>query len=198
MPTLAPVRRPTADTRPRKTYAAALLIALALALSACAPVQPLHPEQYLAPPPVERPNTEVYFYPTAGQSTARQDRDRYECYLWAVQQSGFDPSQPQLAPHQRIEVVPASPPGQQTAAGAIIGAAMGAAIAEPHHSAKGAVTGAIAGALLGAASEQTQQDQAQQRYDLYATQHSAQLERKASDYRRAMSACLEGRGYSVR
>lgn len=191
------LRRPTSQAWPRIVRTPALLAAAALALSACAPVQPLHPEQYLAPPPVERPNTEVYFYPTQGQGKAQQDRDRYECYLWAVQQTGFDPSQPRLAPHQRIDVVPAPPSGQETAAGAILGAAMGAAISE-HHTARGAVTGAIAGAMVGAAAESAKQKQAQQRTELYATQHSAQLERQASDYRRAMAACLEGRGYTVR
>jgi hypothetical protein len=41
-----------------------------------------------------RPDTRVYVYPTAGQSEAQLDRDRYECHLWAVLQSGFDPTQP--------------------------------------------------------------------------------------------------------
>ncbi|MCI0506751.1 MAG: hypothetical protein L0Z73_11675 [Gammaproteobacteria bacterium] len=50
------------------------------------------------------PTTTVYFYPTRGQSEQQQDRDRYECYMWAVKQTGFDPGQAQLAPHQRIEV----------------------------------------------------------------------------------------------
>ena len=29
-----------------------------------------------------------------GRSPEQQDRDRYDCHLWAVKQSGFDPSAP--------------------------------------------------------------------------------------------------------
>jgi hypothetical protein len=43
------------------------------------------------PPP---PMTTVYLYPAHGQSAAQQDRDKYECNLWAVQQTGFDLSSP--------------------------------------------------------------------------------------------------------
>ena len=43
----------------------------------------------MEPPP---PETNVYFYPVRGQSPEQQDRDKYECNTWAVQQSGFDPS----------------------------------------------------------------------------------------------------------
>lgn len=188
------------ETSPTPRTVRALLPIAALAVAACAPLPPSQPVRYQVPPP-PRPATEVYFYPNAGQSAAQQDRDRYECYLWAVQQSGFDPSQPQLAPHQRVEVIPAPPAGQETAAGAVIGAALGAAVSRPRDSFQGAVTGAIAGALVGAAAEGARQEQAAQareRYDLYSTQHTARLERQARDYRRAMAACLEGRGYTVR
>jgi hypothetical protein len=65
-------------------------------------------------------STQVFAYPRQGQSEQQADRDRYDCHLWAVQQSGFDPAEPA----ERLELIP--------------------------------------------------------------------------DYRRAMTACLEGRGYSVR
>jgi outer membrane lipoprotein SlyB len=146
--------------------------------------------------------TQVYFYPAAGQSAAQQDRDRYECYLWAVKQSGFDPSQPQLAPHQRVEVVPRPAPGHDTAVGAATGAVIGAAVSRPHDALKGAVVGAAAGAIIGAASDTTRQQRAARAQERYNQQRDAQqaahIEQQAEDYRRAMAACLEGRGYSVR
>ncbi len=40
---------------------------------------------------------QLFVYPTKGQSPERQNRDRYECHAWAVQQTGFDPSNLQLA-----------------------------------------------------------------------------------------------------
>jgi hypothetical protein len=147
------------------------------------------------------PTTVVYFYPAHGQSEQQRDRDRYECYLWSVKQSGFDPGQAQLAPHQRVEVRPAAPPGSDTAAGAVSGAIVGA-IAAPHDATEfGLVFGAITGAMLGAASDSARQQQAehvQRQYDAKDAQRYARLEKKARDYRRAMTACLEGRGYSVR
>ena len=63
---------------------------------------------------------EIFVYPSQGQSDEQRDRDRYECYVWASEQTGYDPG----AGDPEIE--------------------------------------------------------------------------KAGDYRRAISACLEGRGYTVK
>jgi hypothetical protein len=172
----------------------------ALALSACATASQSASVQPAAPPPPP-PSTQVYFYPTSGQSAAQQDRDRYECYLWARKETGFDPSSPQLAPHQRLEVKPMPPTGQDTAVGAVAGAMFGAVAAPPGRNAEGAAVGAVAGAIIGAASDAERQEQAervQQSYDQRAVQHAARVEQQASSYRRAMAACLQGRGYSVR
>ena len=173
----------------------ALIATLMVAACAPAPTRPVAEQP--APPP---PSTEVYFYPNKGQSAAQQERDRYECYLWAMKQTGFDPSAPQLAPHQRLQVVPAPPPGRDTAAGAITGAVIGAVVSPPGKTAEGAAVGAVAGAVAGAASEAARQEQAarvQERYDQRYAQRAARLEQQASSYRRAMAACLEGRGYTV-
>jgi len=151
--------------------------------------------------PVPPPTTTVYFYPTRGQTLERQDRDRYDCYLWAVKQSGFDPGQAQLAPHQRVEVKPTAPPGTDTAAGAVSGAVIGAIVAPHHDTGFGLVFGAITGAMIGAASDAARQEQAervQRQYDDAETRRYARVEKQARDYQRAMTACLEGRGYAVR
>jgi hypothetical protein len=37
---------------------------------------------------------DMFFYPSKGQSPERQNTDRGECHVWAVQQSGFDPANP--------------------------------------------------------------------------------------------------------
>jgi uncharacterized protein YcfJ len=143
----------------------------------------------------------VYVYPTSGQSQDQVGRDRYECYLWSVKQTGFDPSQAHLAPHQRVEVVPMPPSGTDTVAGAATGAILGAVIANPHDAAAGAIGGAIVGGALGAASDASREAQAkrvQQRYDARTNAQNAQIEEQASNYRRAMTACLEGRGYTVK
>ncbi|MEN8134661.1 MAG: glycine zipper family protein [Thermodesulfobacteriota bacterium] len=148
-----------------------------------------------APPPVK-----VYFYPNRGQSQEQQGRDSYECYLWAVNQTGFDPSAPYLAPHHKLAVVPDQPPGTDTAVGAITGAMLGAAVSSRGNRPEGALVGAVAGALVGSASDAARQEQTyrlQQHYDRQAGKHMGNIERQAANYRRAMAACLEGRGYSV-
>lgn len=130
---------------------------------------------------------ELYIYPNKGQSQEQQSRDRYECHVWAVQQTGYDPT--------RAQATQAPPPSQ---GGALKGAAGGAAL--------GAIGGAIAGdagtgAAIGAATggvfggmrqrQQTKQHQQAQ------AQQSSQQSAAASSYQRALSACLSGRGYTV-
>ena len=162
---------------------------------------PAEPAVVTGPTPAPVANTDVIFYPSAGQSAAQQDRDRYECYLWAVKQSGFDPSQVNLQPPQRVVVRPAQPAGADVAAGAVTGAVIGAAIGSPYDEGEGAVVGAMAGAVLGSvveSSKQAQAAQVQSQYDADGSARQARLEAEAGNYRRAMSACLEGRGYSVR
>ncbi len=68
----------------------------------------------------------VFVYPRNGQSQKQQDKDRYECHAWAMEQSGFDPTQ-----------------------------------------AHGGVS-------------------------------ANQVDAKSADYQRAMQACLDGRGYTVK
>lgn len=175
------------------------MLAIALLLGACAHHQPVVVEEP-EPEVVEPPTTQVYFYPQQGQSEEQQDRDRYECYLWAVDQTGFDPSDPKAAPHQRVKVVSRPAPGHGTAVGAVSGAVIGAAISRRGEKAGGAIIGAIAGATIGAASDSARQQRArelQEHYDRESAESEAKVERRAGDYRRAMAACLEGRGYSV-
>jgi hypothetical protein len=143
----------------------------------------------------------VFVYPTSGQSSEQLNRDRYECYLWGVKQSGFDPSQTSLAPHQRVEVVPVQPSGANTVAGAITGAVLGAVIAGPRDAGGGAIVGGVLGGAAGAASDAQREariNQVQGRYDQREAARMARLEEQASNYRRALTACLEGRGYTVK
>jgi len=145
--------------------------------------------------------TQIYFYPLKGQSTERQSRDHYECYNWAMSQTGFDPSVSSIVPEQRVRVVPMPPPGHDTVALSIAGAVLGALIAGPRHAGGGALIGAASGAIAGAASDISRQESARQMEEAYDRRNEGrdmQKERKALDFRRAMSACLEGRGYSVK
>jgi outer membrane lipoprotein SlyB len=181
-----------------KTCLRLLLILLILTLAACYPAT--YREVPSASQSPKTPITQVYFYPKEGQTTEQQSRDHYECYNWAVQQTGFDPSQSSIPPEQRVKVVPMPPPGHDTAVLAITGAVLGALIAGPRHAGAGALIGAGSGAIAGAASDASRQQNAQQLEEAYVNRDQAldaRYEAKASDFRHAMSACLEGRGYSV-
>lgn len=45
---------------------------------------------------------DVVAYPARGQNEAQIAQDRYDCHRWAVNQSGFDPSQASYAPSQNV------------------------------------------------------------------------------------------------
>lgn len=185
-----------------KTTVPLLLLLAASALAGCA-TEPLA----MSPPPPRPavPDTNVYFYPAQGQSVSldQQSRDKYECNGWAVQQTGFDPSDPQLPPQQRVQVVAGGPPpGAAVGAGAVTGAVVGAAVSRPWESGRGALFGALAGAAIGGIAEAAHTDQVnrlQAQADANASRaQSAVLDQQAAGFRRALSACLEARGYSVR
>jgi len=180
---------------------AALPAAIALSiLCGCVTEPPVE----LPPPPPPVPDTNVYFYPASGRSvpSEQQDRDKFECNSWAVQQTGFDPSLPHVPPHTRMRMVAGQPPpGAAVAGGALTGAVVGAAVSNPWHSGEGALLGAVAGAAVGGIadaqrSNQIDRAQAQASADAIRAQ-AATLERQALQFRRALSACLEGRGYAV-
>jgi len=178
-----------------------ILVMGAASLAACVaePRVVRAPAAPLASAPI--PDTRVDVVPAAGQSEAQLDRDRYECHAWAVQQTGFDPSVPQALPRPDVRVVPAAPPGSGTLAGAATGAIIGSAVSRPRDAGGGALIGAVAGALIGNAADQARDDQAealQRRLNAADERQLRQFEQRAADYRRALSACLEGRGYTVR
>jgi hypothetical protein len=145
--------------------------------------------------------SDLYVYPSKGQTEKQLDRDRYECHNWAVAQSHYNPSDTHLAPHQQVRVVEMPPPGRDTAVGAMTGAVIGSSVARPRDAGTGAVAGAIVGAMIGASSDAARQKVANQvntSISAEAQAERARLERQAADYRRAISACLEGRGYTVK
>jgi len=49
-------------------------------------------------PASEATRYDVIAYPAKDQSAEQQSRDRYECHIWAVSQSGFDPASARTAP----------------------------------------------------------------------------------------------------
>jgi hypothetical protein len=53
------------------------------------------------------PSDTLFVYPRNGQTSDQQSRDRYECHHWAVEQTGYDPTQ------ERGGVSPAAAAGKR-------------------------------------------------------------------------------------
>jgi hypothetical protein len=141
-----------------------------------------------------------FAYPAKGQTADQQKKDEYECYQWATQQSGFDP--------QKAAQQPAPPPQQQAAApargGRVKGAAKGAAAGSvvghvgDVDSTDATRAGAAVGAMKGGA-EQRKQRGAQQQAAAQQQQAATQQQQSGqANFQKARTACLEGRGYTVK
>jgi hypothetical protein len=121
------------------------------------------------------------------QSLEQTRRDRYECHNWAIGETGEGPAAPadddsadgdRELRRERIDR-------------AIVGAAIGSAVGSifgngrRRHSSDRVLAGAAAGAAIGAATAGA------------AQRSAAAADEEPSDYLRALTACLEGRGYAV-
>lgn len=139
---------------------------------------------------------EFYIYPNKGQSNEQIEQDKYACYEWAKQQSGFDPMAPPTA-------TAPPPPKQDTGGGAVQGAARGALLgvavgAIAGDAGKGAAYGAAAGGLMGGMKKKDQEKKQAQAEQQWENQQGQQYAQKRDNYNRAYTACLEGKGYTVK
>jgi hypothetical protein len=134
---------------------------------------------------------DLFVYPSNGQSKQQQKTDEFECYIWAMEQTGIDPlNLPRVEPELQ------SGPTGGAVRGAARGAAAGAAIGAIRGDAgEGAAVGATMGALRGRrAGKQAQAQQNQQ-----AQANAAAVEENAKNtYKKAFSACIEGKGYTIK
>ena len=133
---------------------------------------------------------EPFVYPTKGQSKEQTEQDRYSCYQWAKGQTSFDPMQAPTA---------SAPPPEKSKSSAVRGAAGGAAVgaavgAIAGDAGKGAAIGAASGGIVGGARKR----QSQKEQDAYAQQQSSGYSAQRTEYDRAWSACMEGKGYTVK
>ena len=132
----------------------------------------------------------LFVYPGSGQNAAKQGQDEAECYGWARQQTGIDPT----APPTQVEAaeVKRGDTVKGAAGGAVVGTAVGAIVGE---TGEGAAVGAVAGAARGRRARKQAQKQAKEE----AKQATATLDTQTKEtFKKAWGACLEGRGYSVK
>ena len=139
-------------------------------------------------------------YPGKGQDAAQQGKDEGECYTWAGQQTGIDPTvAPTPAP---VADAPKGGAVKGAARGAAKGAAVGAVGDDDRHRDEGnldAGEGAAAGAAAGAAKGRRQQKKAGKEAEAQAQQTAQTQDAGQKDtFKKAWGACLEGRGYTVK
>lgn len=141
---------------------------------------------------------DLIVFPAKGQTQEQMDKDTAECYGWAKQQTGFDPMQPQAT--AQAAPAPSQGPQGERIRGAARGAAIGAVAGEiaDDDASQGAAAGAAAGVLVGGMKSRDQKRQTAQAQQQQAQQQQAANAQKSSDYNRAYSACMEGKGYTVK
>jgi len=137
---------------------------------------------------------DLIVYPKADQDEAQVAKDKSECTTWATDQTGFDPASPPPPPTAEAPPERDGKAVRKAARGAALGAAIGAAAGD-------AGEGAAIGAGVGGARDVGQQRRATRET---AAHNQAALEAYQKDlvdeqarHRKAMTACLEGRDYSV-
>ncbi len=147
-------------------------------------------------------------YPAKGQDASTQAKDDSECFTWAKQQSGYDPmSPPPTATAAAAAPPPPPPPSGSRARGAARGAAAGAVVGEVANN--DADEGAKVGAAAGVVAAGSRNRQAKREYEAQAGAANQQAQAAAdqanaaraqgqANFKKAMSVCLEGRGYTVK
>jgi len=134
----------------------------------------------------------VYVFPSKGQSDAQLKKDVMACYTWAKKQSGVDPFNPPRVQAQEVKGGPDGSAVRGAARGAAAGAAIGAITGDAGN---GAAIWALTGAMAGRRSRvsRTRSQQAQSK------QAAANKEKELlNNFKKAFSACIEGKGYTVK
>jgi hypothetical protein len=140
---------------------------------------------------------EPIVFPAKGQSDEQTDKDKYECYTWAKKETGFDPMAVPTAskPPPKEKKTKASA-GRGAVGGALLGAGLGKVTGGSAK--KGAVAGGIGGAVVGGSRKAGTEEKNKKARKKWEEKQSAEYTQKRSNYNRAFSACMEGKGYTVK
>jgi len=134
----------------------------------------------------------LFAFPAKNQSQAQQKTDEFECYKWAMEQSGIDPLQPPKVEAEKVNTAPDGTAGKGAAKGALVGLAIGSVSG---NAGEGAAIGAGVGAARGARQKGYVDARKQQEANTKATQTEQEMK---NNYIKAFSACLEGKGYTIK
>lgn len=128
-------------------------------------------------------------YPAKGQSAPQQQKDQRECQAWATNTTGIDPvALANAPPSEQGSSFGGGERVQGAARGAVGGVAIGAIAGD---AGKGAAIGAVVGTMAGGARARQNQQNRQQ-------QAQGQRQQQMNTWDRALGACMEGRGYTIK
>jgi hypothetical protein len=141
----------------------------------------------------------LYAFPAKGQTPEQQKQDENTCYTWAQEQSGIDPAKVSVntdsakqAGAARADSATAGAGIKGGAAGAAGGAVIGGIAGD---AGTGAAIGAVAGVAKGRKAKKEAKKQSEQQA---AQQAQAQAAGTIDSFKKAFSACLEGKGYTIK
>ena len=192
---------------------AAVLLAVTNPVLAQNPPSQASQTTQVAPSPAK--SIGMFAYPKNQQTPDQQMKDENECFVSAKQQSGVDPQAPAPATkteeQKKAEQQAAADNAKQARGGRARGAARGAAggaavgaIADDE-AGKRAAAGATAGAMVGGAKQRQANKASKQQAAQATAQQQQQQEAQAKatyqqgidTFKRAFSASMDARGYSV-
>ena len=141
----------------------------------------------------------IIVFPAKGQAPAQQEADELACLQWAADETGIGPGAPGTDPKAAGQKA-AAQTNSATKGAAVAGAAKGAAVGSifgsiSGNAGRGAAYGAAGGALAGRKARKRAASQADA-----AAQMKAQADQQAKldSIKKAMSLCLEARGYTIK
>jgi hypothetical protein len=142
---------------------------------------------------------DLIIYPAQGQSEDQMEKDKFECYTWAKKETGFDPMQmpTATAPPPKKEA-PKGGAGRGAVIGGATGAIAGGIIGGKKGAGRGALIGGGSGAVIGGMRRSNQRDREEKARQQWEQEQASAYLQKRNTYNRAYSACLEGRGYTVK
>ena len=151
--------------------------------------------QQAAPPTVQQVG--LFVYPAKGQTKDQQTLDEKACTEWAVAQGADASKQADVAASGQAAKGQAA---EATTGAAVVGAAGGAAAgaaigAIAGDAGTGAAIGAVAGTMRGRRAKKQAEAQAQKQGEAQAAAYNQQ---QIDAYKKALSVCLEGKGYTVK
>ncbi|WP_420581339.1 glycine zipper domain-containing protein [Reichenbachiella sp.] len=133
----------------------------------------------------------LFVFPAKDQDATTQSNEEYECYKWAMKETGVNPLDPPKVEAEKVETGPDGSAVVGAAGGAAAGAAIGAIAGD---TGKGAAIGAVVGGLRGRRAR---------KYSEYKEAEQNQAAAKATEeemmnnFKKAFTACMTAKGYTV-